>query len=248
MSKPLRKRLPRELNVKIILELPYREAKKKCVFFNLCEDENLWKQYVKYNYFIDRKSDNLLWFQVAAMANDILEAMFEKRIYPTFRALPFLFKYCIKDDGNVNKIIDYIIRYIYPNGFAGIRSWSGIYNFDIIAFSIEIVENLLPEVPLPAKMEDTITIKNPRNPPSRITQIYTDFERKCASYITEKVMKSTRYLTPRGIEEVEFDIDANRALALPIINKYSPPMQDFLENLHDPLYTYSAMLYLKQFG
>jgi hypothetical protein len=242
MEKPLRKRLPRDLNIKIILELPYSEAKKKCIFFNVCEDENLWRQYVKYNYFIEKKSDKLSWTQVAEMANEILESMFEKNNYPTFRVLPFLFEYFIKGENEIQEILGQIRDNFYNNGFVDINSFSDLYYgkpADKVADKFG--ENLFPNLPETSNESDiSVGRHNDPNPKRH----YTEFEWKCATYITDIITKPINYLAREGLVEIEFDSDSHGAI---LMVERPNVMSAFLENLQGQFYDYATIMFIKNF-
>jgi hypothetical protein len=205
MEKTLFSKLPREINQKALLNLPYPEAKEKCAEFNVC-DEKFWQKYVDYQYGIKEKFDQLKWSKVAKYAYDIVDELNSHGLYPTFRILPTLFEYVINDKEALNDF--------YEKFEANNEDSLGLYGLADIAedgiFGSDDVEEIRILIRDGIGIDPSKAIKKEL---SKLTDLAKAKRvKKYLQDVMKAALKPTTYLTTKGSIELNVDVDVIFAL------------------------------------
>jgi hypothetical protein len=240
MEQTLFKRLPKELNIETLLNLPFNEAKEKCELFGLCDDEKFWQRYVERHYYATVKKGKLNWFELADAFNAILEDLWERGLYPDSRIFQFFGIFGRNKD---LKALDDANDALYTKNreFLGILDFADLMN-DKDKLIKTLKEELLPKLPHPENPYD-VDIQFDIAQIINIIYNYNAFEEKYAAYVMRQLDKPTLYLTPKGPIQIDF----NKDVALLLQYEQNPITKPLNNTLESALDSMGLLLYLKTF-
>jgi len=222
---------PVEIITNLIINLSPQDIISYCqtnkVLNRLCNDEYFWEQYIKQRYFIDQIPTDKTYKETAFLADKILNELFNKELYPSYRVLSFIIN---------NMEVEQILEDINGLTDQQIIDTTSFESIGRIKYQ-KAISKIFPTITLPpvsgfawlggAQFTHVVLNSNEKN-------FYHTFLRY--------VMVPTIYLTPKGPLILNLDADLAGYLLNTEVISVADSMFDFV--LYDMDY-YKRILFMR---